>query len=270
MHTRRTLLGGSALFLMVAAQPLAWAQTTPAPKVNDYRLLIGRATRLSVLSDRVTRCQVQRVLRVLVPRAERQLDDTRREVREVITELTGASLSGESRRLLQSAVSAYDTFLKKSQEFDISKTDALVPFSEEADVVGNKMDALVAALVTESGQSVGQLLATAADLQRLTQHTAVHFLMASAGIQVAEQLKEVEVARKQFSDKLQGLQTAALKSPAIDNQLQLLGPQWMLMSSALGQPGRELKTLENISTTSERLLEVTTSLYRLYDAALKA
>lgn len=270
MHTRRTLLAGSALCWMVAAQPLAWAQTAPAPKVIDYRLLIGRATRLSVLSDRVTRCQVQRSLRVLVPRAERLLDDTKREVREVMTELGAASLSTESRRLLQTAVATYDAFLKKSQEFDTNKPEALVPFSEEADVVGNKMDAVVAALVSESGQQVGQLLATTADLQRLTQHTAVHFLMASAGIQVTEQLKEVEVARKEFGDKLQKLQTAALKSPAIDSQLQLLGPQWMLMSSALGQPGRELKTLENISTTSERLLEVTTALYRLYDAALKA
>jgi hypothetical protein len=117
---------------------------------------------------------------------------------------------------------------------------------------------------------MGQVLATAAELQRLTQHTAVHFLMASAGIQVAEQLKEVEVARKSFSDKLQGLQTAELKNPAIETQLQLLGPQWLLMSNALRHPGRELKTMENISTTSERLLEVTTSLYRLYDAALKA
>ena len=267
MHTRRVFLGGGALWLLQAAQPLAWAQT--APRAIDYRLLIGRSTRLSVLSDRVTRCQVQRVLRVLVPRAERQLDDTKREVREVMTELAAASLSADSRRLLQPAVDAYEAFLKRSQELDVSRSEPLVPFAEAADGVGDKMDALVGALVAESGQPVGQLLATTADLQRLTQHTATHFLMASAGIQVAEQLKEVEVARKQFNEKLQSLQTASIKTPAIESQLQLLGPQWLLMSSALGHPGRDMKTLENISTTSERLLEVTTALYRLYDAALK-
>lgn len=267
MHTRRALLGAAVWGGLYAAQPLAWAQT--APRVVDYRLMMGRSTRLSVLSDRVTRCQVQRVLGVLVPRAERQLDDTKREVRDVMTELGTANLSADARRLLQVAVGAYDAFLKKSQALDVSRPDALVPFADEADAVGDKIDALVGALVAESAQPVGPLLATAADLQRLTQHTAVHFLMASAGIQVAEQRKKVDVARKQFNEKLQSLQTASLKTPAIDSQLQLLGPQWLLMSSALGQPGRDMKTLENISTTSERLLEVTTSLYRLYDAALR-
>ena len=267
MYTRRCWMLGSALLALHGVSPLAWAQT--GARGADLRLLIGKATRLSVLSDRVTRCQVQRVLGVLAQRAERQLEDTRREVRDFMAELAAASVSADAKRLLQVAVDAYGAFLKKSQDLDVSKTDGLVAFAQEADGVGDKMDALVTALVAESGQSMGQVLATAAELQRLTQHTAVHFLMASAGIQVAEQLKEVEVARKSFSDKLQGLQTAALKNPAIETQLQLLGPQWLLMSNALGHPGRELKTMENISTTSERLLEVTTSLYRLYDAALK-
>lgn len=268
MYSRRAWMGGGVLWVLHGALPLAWAQTVP--RGADMRPLIGKATRLSVLSDRVTRCQVQRVLRVLVPRAERLLEDTRREVRDSMTELNAASLSADARKLLQAAADAYDAFLKKSQAMDISRTDALVAFAQEADEVGDKMDALVNALVVESGQSMGQVLATAADLQRLTQHAAVHFLMASAGIQAPEQLRQVELARTAFNDKLLGLQTAALKSPAIESQLQLLGPQWLLMSSALGHPGQDLKTMENISTTSERLLEVTTALYRLYDAALKA
>lgn len=269
MFNRRVWMGGSALWVVQAVwAPAARAQT--GTRSADMRSHIGKATRLSVLSDRVTRCQVQRVLRVLVPRAERQLEDTQREVREAMADLATAALSPDARRLLQTAGSAYDAFLKQSQAMDVSKTDGLVAFTEEADAVGDKMDALVGALVSESGQPMGQLLAIAADLQRLTQHTAVHFLMASAGIQVTEQLKEVEAARKSFNDKLQGLQTATLKTPAIETQLQLLGPQWLLMSNALGHPGRELKTMENISTTSERLLEVTTALYRLYDTALKA
>jgi hypothetical protein len=66
------------------------------------------------------------------------------------------------------------------------------------------------------------------------------------------------------------LQAAPLKNPAIEAQLQLLAPQWLLMANALGQSGNDAKTLENISTTSERLLEVSTSLYALYESALKA
>lgn len=270
MTTRRTLLcHGSALALVPWVSAPAWAQATAA-KSADYRLLVGQATRLSVLSDRVTRCQVQRALQVLSPRAERQLDDTQREVTAVMAELAAANLSPTTRRLQQEAAQSYNDFLKNSKTFDISKTDNLVGFAEQADVVGDKVDALVAALLTESGQAQAQLLAVSADLQRLTQHTAVHFLLASAGLQTAQQMKEVESARQVFGNKFENLQKAALKTPAIDNQLQLLGPQWLLMSAALAHPGRDNRTLENICTTSERLLEVTTALYRLYDAALKA
>jgi len=94
--------------------------------------------------------------------------------------------------------------------------------------------------------------------------------MARLGINEAEQLKEVAEGRKEFNEKLQVLQAAPLKNPAIEAQLQLLGPQWLLMANALGQSGNDAKTLENISTTSERLLEVSTSLYALYESALKA
>jgi len=233
------------------------------------RVLIGRATRLSVLSDRVTRCQVQRVLQVLVPRAERQLEDTQREVQDFMSLLQTANLPAGTKDLLRTAVTGYESFLNTSRQLNVSTPGALVPLAEEADAVGDKMDALVGALVAQSGQPMGQVLATVADLQRLTQHTAVHFLMASAGIQAAEQLKEVEQARKEFTDKLKALQASPPKNPAIESQLQLLGPQWLLMDNALSHPGRDIKIMENICTTSERMLEVTTSLYRLYDSVLK-
>lgn len=242
------------------------AALTPA----ELKQLVGKATRLSVLSDRITRCQAQRSLQVLTPRAEKLLNDTKDEVRRGLTEIASASVSDSTKTLLTKATGTYETFLKHSAALDIKNAKALGDFAVEADVVGDHMDAVVDSLVKEMGQSVAAVLSQTADLQRLTQHNAVHFLMARVGVNEAEQLKEVTEGRQHFNEKLKAVQSASLKTPAIEAQLQLLGPQWMLMSSALAQAGNDPKMLENISTTSERLLEVTTSLYALYDAALKA
>jgi hypothetical protein len=252
----------------VFAQPQPRA-AKPAATADELRVLIGKATRLSVLSDRVTRCQVQRSLNVLVSRAERQLEDTRREVIKVLDELAAAGLPDVAQRHLAPAKEAYEGFLKKSNALDVSKPDSTAEFADVADVVGDRVDALVLALVQASGRTTSQVLATTADLQRLTQHAAVHFLLASAGIQPDKQLKEVSQARTDFGAGLRTLVASSIRSDAIDSQIKLLEPQWLLMSTALTHPGRDLRTMENICTTSERLLEVSTTLYGLYDGALK-
>lgn len=252
----------------VFAQPQPKAAKPPAT-ADELRVLIGKATRLSVLSDRVTRCQVQRSLNVLVSRAERQLEDTRREVVKVLDELAAVGLPDVAQRHLAPAKEAYEGFLKKSNALDVSKPDTTAEFADVADVVGDRVDALVAALVQASGRTTSQVLAITADLQRLTQHAAVHFLLASAGIQPDKQLKEVSQARTDFGAGLRTLVGSSVRSDAIDSQIKLLEPQWLLMSTALTHPGRDLRTMENICTTSERLLEVTTTLYGLYDGALK-
>lgn len=272
MLNRRKVLGATMVVgVMNLGAAAAWAQAgRKAVTPDELRHLIGRATRLSVLSDRITRCQAQKSLQVLITRADKVLADATDDVRRGLTELAAAGLPDASKALVAPALKSYEAFLAKSQQLDVKNAKVLGAFAEEADVVGEHMDALVAAMIKDLGQSVAKVLASTADLQRLTQHTAVHFLMARLGINEAEQLKEVAEGRKEFNEKLQVLQAAPLKNPAIEAQLQLLAPQWLLMANALGQSGNDARTLENISTTSERLLEVSTSLYTLYESALKA
>lgn len=274
---RRILLtrGLTAAALLAGLPAGALAQTAtpkgkPGVASEERRQHIARATRLSVLSDRITRCQVQKALSVLTNRADRVLADSTQEVKRGLSDLSAAALPETVRALLTSANEAYTGFLSRSQQLDTSKLPGLKAFADEADVVGGKMDAMVDALIAELGQPVAKVLASAADVQRLTQHNAVHFLLASAGIQAGEQLKEVAEGRHAFDAALKELRSAPLKTPAIEAQMQLLEPQWMLMSAALTKPGKEMTILENICTTSERILEVSTTLYGLYEGALKA
>lgn len=270
-NRRKVVVHTLAMGVYVGSVPtVGWTQAVRKTATSDeLRYLVGRATRLSVLSDRITRCHAQKSLKVLAGRAERVLAEATDDVRRGLAELAAAPLGDATKALLPVAVKSYEAFLGRSQQLNPQQSAALAAFAEEADVVGDHMDALVAGLIRDLGQSVTTVLASTADLQRLTQHTAVHFLMARVGIDEAEQLRQVADGRKAFNNKLQVLQNTPVKNPGIESQLQLLAPQWLLMDTALGRSGNDAKTLENISTTSERLLEVTTALYGLYEQALK-
>jgi hypothetical protein len=253
---------------VVQAQPVApGRQAIPAADAAASRAMVAKATRLSVLSDRITRSQAQRVLGVLGTRAERVLADSLAQARKLLSELGSGSLAG--RPQFQAAAKAYDEFLHTSERFDIQDRPALGRFAVQADVVGDLADALVEALIKDMGQSMASILSTTADLQRLTQHLAVHFLLAQAGLDEKEQLKEVSTGQQAFIKHLADLRQAPLHTGPINDLLPLLDNQWMLMNQALGQTKRDQAALENTCTTSERTLEVLTSLYPQYESALK-
>lgn len=270
---RRIVLKQLLLSLACATSGASLAQAPPparragAPDSADARALVGKATRLSVLSDRITRSQAQRVLGVLGARAERVLLDSSAEARKLLTELGTGSLAG--RAPYQAAAKAYDEFLRTSERFDGKDRAALGRFAVQADAVGELADQLVELLITDMGQSVARILSTTADLQRLTQHLAVHFLLAQAGIEEKEQLREISAGREAFVQQLGELHQAPLRGGQISELLPLLDNQWMLMNLALGQTRRDQAALENACTTSERTLEVLTSLYPQYEAALR-
>jgi hypothetical protein len=252
---------------LAQAPPAAPARRAGAPNAAEARALVAKATRLSVLSDRITRSQAQRVLGVLGTRAERVLLDSSGEARKLLTELGAGSLAG--RPQYQAAAQVYDEFLHASERFDSKDRAVLGRFAVQADVVGELADKLVEMLINDMGQPVARILSTTADLQRLTQHLAVHFLLAQAGIDEKAQLHEIGTAREAFVKHLGELHQAPLRGGQINDLLSLLDNQWMLMNLALGQTKRDQSTMENACTTSERTLEVLTSLYPQYEVALK-
>lgn len=268
---RRIILKHWVASLAWAVGGAALAQATPGaanPRDSrESRALVAKATRLSVLTERITRSQAQRVLGVLVGRADKVLADSSAEARKLLNELGAGSAAG--RPPYQAAAKAYDEFLRSSERFDVKDRAALGRFAVQADVVGGLTDQLVEMLINDMGQSVARILSTTADLQRLTQHLAVHFLLAQAGIEEKEQLLEIKAGRDAFGKQLAELHQAPLRNGSINDLMPLLDNQWMLMNQALGQTRRDQAALENACTTSERTLEVLTSLYPQYESALK-
>lgn len=245
------------------------AARRPGPDTPDLKALVAKATRLSVLSDRITRSQAQRVLGVLPTRADRVLADSTAEVRRLLSELGASTAAPATRAQYQTVAKGFDEFLRASERLDVKDRNALARFARQADEVGDATDQYVELLVKEVGQPTARILSTTADLQRLTQHLAVHFLLARAGIEEREQQKEVNTGREEFAKLLDELRKSPLQNGSITGQLQLIENQWLLMNQALNQVARDMASMENACTTSERTLEVLTTLYPQYEAALK-
>ena len=250
---------------------LTWAQTArrlPAEASSELRPLIAKASRLSVLSDRITRSQAQRSLGVLRNRAERVLIDSTAESKRLLNDLGNAALSSGTRPQFQLAAQGYLGLLTSNERFDTLDRVALAKLAIQADEVGEELDKLVALLIRDLGQPVATVLSTTADLQRLTQDLAVHFLLGRAGIDEKDQQKRIDAGREHFGQLLGDLRKSPIQTLTIGQQLQLLDNQWTLMRQALNLSSRDASAMENICSTSERTLEVLTQLYPQYEAAL--
>ena len=274
---RRRLLG--SLFASGAVWALtgvgARAQTPASPQTqattrSALRQRVAQATRLSILTDRITRSQVQRALGVLAPRALRIHNESLAEARQILAALQGDSSSAtNTRSLLDTASQQVTTFLRDSESLPINDRAALARLAEQADEAGASVDNLVAAYVQAMETPTAAILQTTADLQRLTQHLAVHYLMARAGVSPAEQMQEVIEGRQAFESALATLKRSALRNPRIDAAMPLLEGQWTFLRMALNNTATDSTALQTVSTTSERTLEVLSDLYALYESALR-
>lgn len=272
MHSlcRRTalhhLVGAGVL---LSGVPLAQAQTAGRRPTADPRVLVARATRLSVLTDRITRGHVQLTLNIQTQRAERTLTDSVAEVRRLLTELGDGLVGHPALPQYQTLAKQYNDFLTLTR-LDMKNPLNLLTLSQRADTLGQTADALVVRLVNESELPQAQILAVTADLQRLTQHMAVHFLLVRTGQDEKTQQQLLLAGRQAFARQLAELQAFPLKTPQITQDLALLNNQWTLMNQALDLQSRDSSAMEKVCTTSELTLEVLTQLYPAFEGVLKS
>jgi len=272
MHSlcRRTalhhLLAGAGVLL--TGVPGAQAQTAGRRPV-DPRVLVARATRLSVLTERITRGHAQIALGVSVQRADRILNDSVAEVRRLLADLDGALAGHPALAQYQTLARQYTEFLQMTRS-DMKDLANLLRLSQRADALSQTADALVVRLVNESELPQAQILATTANLQRLTQHMAVHFLIVRTAQDEKNQLQLLSTARQSFARDLAELQAFPLKTPQITQDLSLLNNQWTLMNQALDLQSRDSSAMEKVCSTSELTLEVLSQIYPALEGVLKS
>lgn len=255
--------------LMACVPSWAWAQGA-AVSAAEWRELIKQATRLSILTDRITRAHVQRHLQVLPSRADRVLIDSLAEARQLLSVLSQAPGSRSVGAVQGASEREVAGFLEQAATVNSSDRGAVVRLADRADQAGDVVDQWVGAYLGSLGQAEADVLRVTANLQRLTQHLAVHFLLAKAGVAVETQMREVQEGRQAFEAGLSALKQSPFRQPRIVSDLALLENQWLFMRNALTAAAADAAALQNAATTSERTLEALNDLYTQYEGVLRS
>ena len=257
---RRTAVRALVTVLLVPALPLsAQARMALATAIN-------RTARFRALSQRTAKVYGQLYLNVGAARARDALEHTRRQVHSGFEDMDRQSWPPEVARLLADVRRNADR---------LDALTAQAPTKEGFQAVSAQADQMLAAAntTTEALERLAQaptarLVNTAGRQRMLSQRLAKNYELLAAGLDSRTVREQMTGDADEFQRALAQLNKAPISTPAIRSALELGQAQWVFFEAALKrQP--DPRGLENVATTSERLLEVTDSLTSLYEVALQ-
>lgn len=122
-------------------------------------------------------------------------------------------------------------------------------------------------LEKHSGKAVGKLVNIAGRQRMLSQRTAKFYLSQCWGTALPDQIKELNIARKEFAQALQVLMNAPQATRAIKQDLELARQQWVFFDNALARLGVARgngKHAGEVFASSENILQVMDRVTGLY------
>jgi len=257
---RRAAVRALAVALLMPALPL-----TAQPRMA-LATAINRTARFRAMSQRTAKLYGQLHLNVRPERARDALEQTRRQVRTDLEELGRQGWPPEVAHLLAE--------VRRSAE----RLDGLTAqppskggfqaVSAQADQMLAQANSATQALEHLAQAPTARLVNTAGRQRMLSQRLAKNFGLAAAGFDNRPLREQMAADADEFQRAMTQLANAPLSTPAIRSTLELGQGQWVFFDMAIKrQPNA--RGLEDVATTSERLLEVMDSLTSLYEAALQ-
>lgn len=257
---RRLVLRALATGLLVPVLPLsAQARMALATAIN-------RTARFRALSQRMAKAYGQLYLGVRPVHARDVLEQTQRQMRSGFEDMAHQAWPPEVARLLAEVRRSADR-LNALAEQAPSKT-AFQAVSAQADQMLALANTATEALERQAQAPTARLVNTAGRQRMLSQRLAKNYELAAAGLDSRAVREQMAGDADEFQRALAQLLKAPISTPAIRSALELGQAQWVFFDAALKrQP--DARGLEDVATTSERLLEVMDSLTALYEAALQ-
>lgn len=227
---------------------------------------INRTARFRALSQRVAKAYGQLYLNVKPVRARGVLEHTQRQMRSGFEDMAHPGWPPEVASLLADVRRSADRLNALTEQ--APSKDAFQAVSAQADRMLALANTTTEALERQAQAPTARLVNTAGRQRMLSQRMAKNYELAAAGLESRSVREQMAGDADEFQRALAQLRKAPISTPAIRSALELGQAQWLFFDAALKrQP--DGRGLEDVATTSERLLEVMDSLTSLYEAALQ-
>jgi hypothetical protein len=131
---------------------------------------------------------------------------------------------------------------------------------------------LTLAYEKQAATPAGHLVSVAGRQRMLSQRMAKFYLFRAWAINPQPAQQELEIARKEFVAGLAELNAAPQNTARIKAELELVNQQWLFFDTALAASydGTEIKRgLQDVATTSERILEAMENVVGLYEGLVR-
>lgn len=257
---RRTVIRTLTTVLLLPALPLsAQARVALATAIND-------TARFRALSQRTAKIYGQMVLKVRPDSSGAVMEHTRQQIRAGFETVGGQSWPPEVLRLLadlRHSADRLDTLVAKAPT-----KESFQAVSAQADQMLTIANTTVEALERLALAPTARLVNMAGRQRMLSQRLAKNYELIAAGMDARALRQQVASDGDEFQRAMDKLGQAPISTPAIRFALEQGQGQWVFFQSALKRPP-DARGLDDVATTSERLLEVMDNLTGLYEAALR-
>lgn len=258
--SRRTFVQLSAVGMCLPAAFAAQAQVALAVSMN-------RTARFRALSQRSAKAYVQLVLNVLSDAAKNTISASQRLMLSSLDELAVGNYSAEVAQNIagiKAEAAALNMLLATAP-----KRDMLVVVSVQADKLTEQANKTTELLASQTKSGNAKIVAIADKQRMLSQRLAKNYFMQAANLNSLPIRQQLASDRAEFKAGLAMLKDAPISTASIRNDIELCTAQWFLFETSIDKPRNRPFVMDDVAVSSERLLDITSSLSSHFEKAVK-
>lgn len=228
---------------------------------------INRTARFRALSQRSAKAYVQLVLNVMPDATKNTIASAQSLMLSSLDELALGNYSAEVAQhiaTIKTEAAALTTLLTTSP-----KRDMLLAVSVQADKLTEQATKTTELLASQTKSGNAKIVAIADKQRMLTQRLAKNYFMQAANLNSLPIRQQLASDRAEFKAGLAMLKNAPISTTNIRNDIDLCEAQWFLFETSIDKPRSRPFVMEDVAVSSERLLDITSSLSSRYEKAVK-